>query len=265
MNALRRLRWPAIGVLLYVVFLIVLAPAHWAGILVAHLSHGQITLSGTKGSLWDGSADLQLRAAGCRAPVALGRWSWRAGRIDGAFPTLAVRAGDHPWARVVPVDGAWAVRALRADVPAEALCALPAVAGHEPSGTLAIVVERGRFTGDSAEGRARIDWRRARLGAVSAAPAGDHRIDVDRAGDGPVRLAIAPLGGPLRVSARGEWFPAAALQARGEIAVGAGGEPFRAWIASGARPVSSDRFVFTLDLRTGALAAGRDGPRPSRS
>lgn len=265
MNTLRRLRWPALGVLLYAAFLIVQAPAHWAGILVARLSDGHVTLSRATGSLWAGSADLRLHAPGCSTPVALGRWAWRAALNDGAPVTIAVRSGDQPWARVVPVKGAWDVHALRADVPAEALCVLPTVAGYRPSGTLAIDIEHGRLADDAAEGRARIEWRQARLGAVAAAPAGDHRMTLERAGHGPVRLAVSPMGGPLRVSAHGEWFPAAALQAQGEVAVGAGGEAFRAWVAAGARPLSSDRFAFTLDLRPGPVTAGHDRPRVPRS
>lgn len=264
MNGLRLLRWPALGVVSYAVFLIAWAPARWAGLVVESLSDGLVTLSGARGALRDGSAELHLHAPGCAAPVPLGRWSWRVVGDEGLPVTLAVREGAHTWARVARVDGAWTVRSLRADLPAETLCAIPAVAGYRPSGTLVVAIDHWRIGGDAA-GRAWIDWRHARLGAVSAAPAGDHRVRIDRSGDGPLRFIVEPLGGPLRVSARGQWFPAAALQAHGEIGVGAGGEAFRAWLASGARPLSSDRFAFTLDLRTGPRTAGRDTPRVPRS
>lgn len=264
MKALRRLRWPALAVSLYAVFLIAWAPARWAGLVVESLSDGQITLSRARGVLRDGSAEFNLHAPGCAASVPLGRWSWRAGPDEGVPVALAVRAGDHPWARVTRVDGAWTVRALRAALPAETLCAIPAVAGYRPSGTLVVAVDHWRI-GAEAAGRAWIDWRHARLGALSAAPAGDHRVRIDRSGDGPLRFSVEPLGGPLGVSARGEWFPAAALQAQGEIGVGAGGEVFRAWVASGTRPLSSDRFAFTLDLRAGPRTASRDTPRVPRS
>jgi general secretion pathway protein N len=264
-NTLRRLRWPAVGVFLYAACLVVWAPARWAGIAAAYVWGGQVRFSGARGTLWDGSADLHLHAPGCDAPVPLGRWSWRVLRDEGAALALAVREGGHPWARVARADGAWGVRALRADVTAEALCALPAVAAYRPSGTLAIGIEDGRLADGRVSGRVCVDWRHAGIGAVSATPAGDHRFRVESSGQGPVLVAMEPLGGPLRVAARGEWSPALGLRAQGEIALGEGGDAFRAWLASGTRALSSDRFAFTLDLRTAPLAAGHPGPRTPRS
>lgn len=263
---LRRLRWPALACLVYLSLLVAWAPARLAGAAVAHWSDGRLTLADTRGTLWSGGGELHLHAPDCDTPIRLGRAAWRVVPDAAALVALDVRAGELSWARVARTEGAWEVRGLRANVPAPALCAVPALAGLRPGGTLEIQAEQWRISPGLIErGRARITWRGTRLSAVSMAPVGDHRLHVTGSPDGGVTLAIAPLGGPLRVEGRGSWSTAQGLRVQGTVAVGAGAEGLRPWIASTARPVAPDRFDFALQVPSGAVTARRDGTRLPRS
>lgn len=206
MNAAGRWRWVLfglLGVLCFGLFLVVTAPAHWMGLLLARASDGRITLHAARGSFWDGAGTLSISGT-LSSDV---RWSLQplwlfAGQLRARLEAegeLNLRA-----------DAALAYRDLRLNqvsalLPANALGALYAPAQLlSPTGELQLAATELRIGPDGVHGEARLTWLRAgsRLGGLTEL--GDYLLVANGQGR-PVALQVKTLQGSIQLDATGSW------------------------------------------------------------
>jgi general secretion pathway protein N len=197
------------GVLLaaYAVFLLVLAPATLLDVGLRHATGGRLRLALAQGTLWSGSGQVEVRdqAGRCGAgkavawrlqPLAL----WR-GRLDFAVTV------DHA-AKAFPLQLSprrIEVSDVDFSLPARVLgVAVPRLAPLDPQGELVLHVAKFAAVGDVVTADGVVTWKDASSAATAVAPLGTYELGFDGK-DGPVRLTLRTLDGPLRLAGGGVW------------------------------------------------------------
>lgn len=262
-----RARWALLAGAVYLLLVVVWAPARALGWILPRVTDGAVHLVAAEGSLWQGSGEVRITLPNAPHYTSLGVWSWRwdAPAALGGELAIALRArGSERWGRVTWHAGGTEFADLQAELPAAMLTVLPALAGYRPEGRLEIDVPRLSVSADGRlRGQGRVRWHDAALAAIAAEAMGDSLLEFSGRDGQTMAFRMRPLRGPVEVSARGEWLQSAAVTASGEIALADGGGPWKAWLDSVARRVDDHRYRFAFDLRTeGGLAptAGRRHP-----
>lgn len=208
--------WAAAGAVLGLLLsLLLFIPASWLAARVAAASDGRIVLSDARGSLWNGSANLQLTGgAGSTDQLALPTpVDWR---IRPRWNGLLVQAGTAcctPQPLVIRVRPGW--RGLAVDVsdarsqwPAALLAGLGTpwntlqLDGDLVLSTQGLSVEwvEGRL---ALAGRAELQAQRMSSRLSTLRPMGSYRITI--AGGATPNLQLDTLEGSLQLSGSGQW------------------------------------------------------------
>lgn len=194
-----------LGLLAFAIFLIVAAPASLLGDAVARASRETIVITGTSGSVWHGSGDLEMRPVSS-PPLRIGRLDWTinplwlvAGKIDvnvsltgsGAALTGAARIGF----------GSLALRNLKATLPAQLVPVFYAPAELiGPRGKIEVSAPALAWsTKDGVTGNAVVLWLDVATSFSAVRPLGDYRLSL---GEGGV-LKLDTLRGDLRLTGHG--------------------------------------------------------------
>jgi len=201
------------GVVLYVVFLLVLAPA-WLGVfLVDRASGGQAVLENPTGTIWRGSSNaLVLRAGGSRSLRVAGiRWSFAPARLLHGELAFAVSSTDPNITASgefgFGLGGSTTAHAARLTMATAAIVPLvPILDFVQPAGTLHIETDDLKIGSSRFEGQAIAEWRSAGTKMSPVRPLGDYRINLNGAPDG-MTYDVTTLNGPLRIDGKGSWSP----------------------------------------------------------
>lgn len=221
------------GTAAYSAFLVALMPASFVARKVAEESRGRVQVHEASGTLWMGQGRAILATPA--GPLAIERLAWRylparllSGRlgfaVEGDSPGIAARG------EVARSFSAWEARGLSATGKASGVTSFfPLLAHWRPEGTLALDAPMLRLSGDGEiRGEARVDWRGAAVALSEVRPLGSYRAEL-RGEGGPVKVSLATLEGPLRISGQGTLTPPARLafsgEARGEGAASASLQP----------------------------------------
>jgi hypothetical protein len=217
-------RWFGLGlgaVLLYLVFLLVFAPATYFARLVAWASRDSISIHQPRGTLWQGAGTLSMP----RAPqIGSGEleWSLQTWPLLLGRGVIQVHYRTHDidlraTARVTPTR--YGVDDLSATVPAR-LAALiyPPAEFLGLAGQLRLSTDSVEFSADEIRGTALVRWEAAASNLLSVKPAGNYRLQLDGR-DKAVQLKLSTEQGTLLVSANGAWqmFGDGGLQVQGTV------------------------------------------------
>jgi general secretion pathway protein N len=209
----------ALGVAAYLVFLLAAAPASFVAARASAAAPGQIELSEARGTLWNGAAHARIDAPG--GLVTFERVEWRfaparlmAGRV--AFDVRAAGPGLDAQGQIARGLTVWELRDASARGEIAALTPFaPFIATWRPEGSVAISAPRLEWNDANARGDLSIEWKDAAVSISEVRPLGTYRVDAHGEG-GPAKVALATLGGPLRISAQGTFSPPSRLALSGE-------------------------------------------------
>ncbi|OJU92051.1 MAG: general secretion pathway protein GspN [Burkholderiales bacterium 66-5] len=249
-------RWALIGLLLGLLpALTLLAPAHWLAAALARASQGQVRLADTQGTVWNGSAQLQLTGgSGSRDALALpGRMHWqlRPG-LDGAHALLQF---DCCTSTPIAADARFGLGALQLQVhdgqsrwPAALLAGLGTpwntvqLQGQLALATtgLALSWAQGRM---ELAGTVQLDLLDMSSRLSTLHPIGSYRATLT--GGAAAHLALATLEGALQLSGSGQWV-GQRLRFTGEATAAPGSEAVLANLLNIIGRRSGARSVITI-------------------
>lgn len=203
----RWLRYLALGLVSYAIFLVVLLPGGWLSWGVARLSSNRVLLDDGRGTIWHGSGHLFVRDVKGAAQD-LGRAEWRfdtlqllllrgqvrlrtSGPQSDIFATLRVT----PWGL--------SLNDTRLSASAGLASTFYAPAGlFSPQGLLRLRTDQLTFGRTGLQGNAEIYWDKAGLFTVQ--PLGNYRLDLSGNGK-QATLRLATVDGALELSGQGGW------------------------------------------------------------
>jgi len=249
-------RWAVAGLLLGLLPTLVLqAPAHWLALAAQRASGGQIVLAGAQGTLWDGSAQLQL-TGGLGSSDALtlpGSVHWRLRPTwQGARAELSADCCTPAPVRLSAALG-WGSAHIRVENgqshwPAALLAGLGTpwntvqLQGQLLLATtdLALTWARGRT---EVGGRLQLDLLGMSSRLSTLRPIGSYRVSLQ--GGEATRLTLATLDGALRLSGSGQWV-GRRLRFTGEATAAPGSEAVLANLLNIIGRRSGARSVITI-------------------
>jgi hypothetical protein len=198
------------------------APASLAGVVLARISGGTLSLAAADGTVWRGRGVL-MAASTLRIPVAWSMEPWPLLRGELRLRIAAPDAtGIAPSAAIAARQDAVGVRELDVNLPAEIVEALGPRSGIRPGGTVRVTSPALDWTPGQFAGSARIDWQDARLALSedSAIGLGNVNATLTAAGDrlsGPVINTGGEFDvrGTLSLAANGATVLSVAMMPRG--------------------------------------------------
>ncbi len=205
----RWLRYLALGLLSYAVFLVVLLPGGWLSWGVARLSDNRVLLDDGQGTIWHGSGHLFVRDVKGAAQD-LGRAEWRFDmlqllllrgqvrlRTSGPQSDIFVTLRVTPWGL--------SLNDTRLSASAGLASAFYAPASlFAPQGLLRLRTNRLVFGRSGLQGNAEIYWDKAGSALSSVQPLGSYRLDLSGNGK-EATLQLATVDGALDLSGQGRW------------------------------------------------------------
>ncbi|MGC3964978.1 MAG: type II secretion system protein N [Rhodocyclaceae bacterium] len=215
---LRRL---LIWVVLFLVFVVVLAPATCWDSIVRRVSHDNFALLAPEGNLWHGTAQLAVRdpSSGSLRPLMPMAWN-----INGRALFRGVMlwdfsiAGSPPFTLGASFEGA-AVRALRLDLPARfALERIPNAIGRLGwHGDLRVVSPTLRCSWRGiCNGSVSADWMGAAVDIFPGRHLGDYKLAAT-ATDGTIDFIMTTGSGEVPISAQGKFMPGGKVAVSGKL------------------------------------------------
>ena len=249
-------RWALIGLLLALLpALALLAPADWLAAGLARASQGQVRLADTQGTVWNGSAQLQVTGgSGSHDALALpGRMHWQLRPTpNGARALLQF---DCCTSTPIAVDARLGLGALQLQVhdgqshwPAALLAGLGTpwntvqLQGQLALATtgLALSWAQGRM---ELAGKAQLDLLNMSSRLSTLHPIGSYRATLS--GGAATHLALATLEGALQLSGSGQWV-GQRLRFTGEATAAPGSEAVLANLLNIIGRRSGARSVITI-------------------
>ena len=199
-------RFVAMGVAIYLVFVVVAAPASVMEWLLPRVSGEQLQLRGTQGSFWRGeAAGLLLASVEANAKL-LGAVKWQVLWLPILRGELAVSlelATTPKVSRgiVARVPGGIRLRNMDVTMPASILTEFyPAWKLWQPGGLLELHAEMIGIGRGGINGVAEATWQGASSSLSRLNPFGSYRLSIKEG-----KLDMATLSGPLRITGNGAW------------------------------------------------------------
>lgn len=199
-----------LGLLAFAIFLIVAAPASLLGDAVARASRNTIAITGTSGSVWHGSGDLEMRPASS-PPLRIGRLDWTinplwlvTGKIGVNVSLTGNGAALAGTARIG--FGSLALRNLKAMFPAQLVPVFYAPAELlAPEGIVKVHSDSFSIVRDTRiEGSIELNWNNAASGISDIKPLGDYRL-VLSGRNASATIKLETLRGSLALAGDGQY------------------------------------------------------------
>ena len=205
----RWLRYLALGLLSYAVFLVVLLPAGWLSWGIARLSDNRVFLDDEHGTIWRGSGHLFVRIAkGAAQDLGLTEW-----RLD-TLQLLLLRAQvqlrtngpqSDMFATLRATPWGLSLNDTRLSASAELASSFYGPASlFAPQGLLRMRTDRLAFGRGGLQGDAELYWDQAGSALSSVQPLGNYRLNVAAKGK-EAALQLVTVDGPLDLSGQGRW------------------------------------------------------------
>ncbi|MHB8414042.1 MAG: type II secretion system protein N [Acidiferrobacteraceae bacterium] len=218
-------RYALLAIAIYLVMLLVMAPANWTVLLVTRGSQGTLGLARPSGGFWRGRGRLYLQG---HRPVWLGTLSWHIdpwGLVLGRAQAQLALAG--PLTLHLTVARSWnrlTVHGLSLAAPASVLASLDTdLRVLAPSGEVRVRARALTLTSRAAFGRAHLVWTAVGTHLSTVKPLGDYRVDA-RGRGGQIAFMLRTLQGPLSLSGQGTWDTRGVFRFRG-LATASGSDP----------------------------------------
>ena len=202
-------RWQLIGLVIgaYALGLVATAPASLIDSGLEQAAEGRLRLTDTRGTLWSGTGQLEMRDRMQRTAVARSI-AWRVlplyflrGQLRGEV-VLDQAAKPFP-VTISPSQ----IELADADInlPASALgVGEPKLAPLGLTGDVLLHVARLALRRNAIEGSATLQWRGAGSAFTRVSPLGDYELRFDAEGT-TVRASLRTLQGPLQLDGKGSW------------------------------------------------------------
>jgi general secretion pathway protein N len=199
----------AIG--LYLLFLVVTAPAWLVVWALPKFAPFPITVQDSRGSLWRG----EFSGVGATLPtgqnVQFDRLRWRLQPwrlLRGELAAALEFSGPQLQGKGIigkGIIGGLKLREANASTPASLLpMAMPALEIWKPSGTLDVTTAEFTYAGTDSAGKANITWRQAALALSPVKPLGEYSLAVDANDDG-LNYQLTTVSGALQLEGKGRW------------------------------------------------------------
>ncbi|BBJ00433.1 hypothetical protein FGKAn22_21250 [Ferrigenium kumadai] len=216
----------AIFALVYLLTLLITAPASLLDKVLQHASQDRLLLANASGTVWSGSATPALRTQDGRL-VALPLLRWKI-----AVPSLFTGKIQTmlQWEGQPPASATEAVISFNQVELHHAMLQLPARMLEETSTMLKPAQFRGQlqiqgdhlvFSSRGVEGSAIVDWRQASSALSSIAPLGDYRLALNGSGD-RLHIGLTTSSGILLLEGDGNWLAGRGLEFHGKAQASAG-------------------------------------------
>lgn len=210
----------ALGVIAYVAFLAIGVPASFVAARVLDATKGAVLVTDATGAFWRGEARARVHPRrGLPVDIDALRWRFQPLRLlagRAAFDVRLSAAGLAADLEVARSPGGWQARNLAVRGEATGLAAFaPILAALRPAGTIAISAPRLDWDGEALRGEVTAEWRGAAVGWSDVRPLGSYRASYS-ATQGPARVSVVTLDGPLRVNGQGTLTLPATLAFTGE-------------------------------------------------
>jgi general secretion pathway protein N len=202
-------RWLLAGLILgaYALGLVVMAPASLIDSGLQQASEGRLRLTDTRGTLWSGTGQLEIRDRNERTAVARSI-SWRVLLLYFLRGRLRAEIVLDQAAKQFPVTISLSqIEVAEADInlPASALgVAEPKLAPLGLTGDVLLHVARLALGRKAIDGNATLQWRGAGSAFTRVSPLGDYELRFEAAGTN-VRATLRTLQGPLQLDGQGSW------------------------------------------------------------
>lgn len=203
-------RWSllAIGLGVYMLALIVTAPATLADAVLQSASDGRLRLAEAQGTLWSGAGQLEVRDKGGRSGVAKSL-SWRVVPQSLLRGHLVCEVGLEQATRWFPVTLSLSrIELTNADInlPATALgLGVPILAPLGLSGDVLIHVPSLSIARDGMVGSVTLQWLTAGSAFTTVSPLGDYELRIEGEGK-TIHAVLRTLHGPLQLDGKGSWM-----------------------------------------------------------
>jgi hypothetical protein len=201
--------YAALGLVLYLGFLVATVPAAWVAQGAARLSDRALLLARPRGTLWRGAGELHAgRAAGGARAIGTLQWRLKPWRLLlGAAELDVALAGPEVRARGILRFGHdhLAARDLSATAPA-ALASLVygPVAFFDPLGTITLRAPSLELSAEGLRTDAELRWEDAGGRFTGAKTLGDYRLQLRGQGE-HAQLTLTTLAGDLELAGQGQW------------------------------------------------------------
>lgn len=216
-----RWRLLLIGAGAYALALIATAPSTLLDAALKDASGGRVRLAEAQGTLWSGSAHVEVRDPAQRAAFAK-RIAWRLKPTSIFRAKLVFDVGMQETAKHFPLTlspSRIAVETVDLSVPATALAiVVPKLAPLALTGEIFLYVEHLTFDRAHLVGNATARWPAAGSALTRISPLGGYELRMDAASTA-VRASLRTLQGPLELHGEGSWLSGAkpALQVRAQV------------------------------------------------
>jgi len=185
------------------------APASLVASRVASESGGDLRLTATAGTLWDGRGTVVVGDGVARVPVTwqVDPWSLARGEARLTFDSPEDVPGA-PKGHVTLATGSAHLARLEFALPAAAVAARFPAPGLEAGGTVEVRAEDLAITRTVERGTLRVDWRGARLAAEGQAPIDLGTVTAALAArDGALTGPLTGRGGSIRIDGEATFAP----------------------------------------------------------
>ena len=202
-------RWQliAIGLSIYLVAIIVTAPATLIDARLQSASNGRLRLVEAQGSLWSGSGQIEVRDAGGRIGIAK-NFAWRFLPESLLRGRLVCEVGlDQSPTRFPVTISLSRIEVANADIslPATVLgLGVPKLAPLGLTGDVLLHIASLTIQRKEVQGNATLQWRGAGSVLTPISPLGDYELRLDGAG-ATVHAYLRTIQGPLRLEGQGSW------------------------------------------------------------
>ncbi len=216
-------RWQSFAwaIAAYVLTLIATLPATLVDSIVANSSNSHVRLAVASGTLWSGSAQLEViddqhRLAATKQIT----WRFSPRALLAARLALDVTSDASEHFSAAVSFSAIQLSAVDIALPASALIlAAPRLGALSPSGTLRLRTEQMTISRSAASGDATVLWQNAGSALTSVSPLGNYELSL-HAVDSTMQASLRTLdSGPLQLNGTGSWRlnDAPAFSARAQI------------------------------------------------
>lgn len=186
----------------FLIGLLVFAPASLMGYALERVSGGTLSLVQTTGSVWHGSGVVLLRQDS--RYQTLGSYHWN---MQFLSASLQVQTGESAPMTVhyIPVTGRTNIENLHLSLPASAIeLAAPQLGPYQLQGSLEVSSDHLTLEPAGMNGQITVDWTRAASALSEIRPLGDYRILLQSNGTA-LDAQLSTLSGKLILSGKGSF------------------------------------------------------------
>lgn len=212
--------------LVYLLTLLMLAPASLLDRWLQHATNGRLMLAHTQGTIWQGAATPAIRGRAGNL-IALEPLHWRVAVLPLFTAKMQARL---QWNDLPPDSAMVATVAFNQIELQHVRLSLPAQIVEEFSPILKPAQFRGQFriqsehlvaTPQNITGTAIMDWQQASSALSSIAPLGNYRLTLNGAGE-RINIGLSTTAGVLLLNGQGLWSAAKGLTFNGTAQAAAG-------------------------------------------